>query len=165
MDLIKLYNACSEFTMLRHEKSWEKSTGNITPKHLCQLYSQSTTANQRNLRSHRQVMYRLKIKTFNEVVHLYMRPGNVEFFFHQQDFRVSSKYDHSWHWTRRVLRRRFLELLMELDNKYKKKRIDHNDLSCWTLHLGWKRCKQFFHASSRDIHQYISLHWLIYKLI
>ena len=80
VDLLKLFSLRSEFAELRYEKSLETFMGNITLNQLCQLYSEATTENQRNQCFHKQVLDRLEIDTFNEVVHLYMRQENNEFF-------------------------------------------------------------------------------------
>ena len=80
VNLLRLYNACSEFAELRFEKSLEKAMGNITLTQLCQLYAELPTKKQQNLCFHKQVIDRLETNTFNEVVHLYMRPENEDFF-------------------------------------------------------------------------------------
>ena len=77
-DLLRLYSARSEFAELRYEKSLEKSTENITLNQLYRLYSGAMTENQRNQCFHEQVMLRLEVNTFNEVVDLYMRLENKD---------------------------------------------------------------------------------------
>ena len=80
VDHLRLYSVRSEFFELRYEKSLEKAMGNITQSQLCQLYAESKKTNQKNLYFHEQVMDRLEIDTFNEVVHLYMKTKNDAFF-------------------------------------------------------------------------------------
>ena len=75
-DLLRLYNARSEFAELRYLKSLEKTIGNesITLDQLSQLYLETTTKNQANLCLHPQILDKLEINSFNELIHLYMKP-------------------------------------------------------------------------------------------
>ena len=79
-DLLRLYSARSEFAELCYEKSLVKSTENITLNQLYKLYSEAMTENQRNQCFPEQVMDRLEINTFNEVVALYLKLENKDIF-------------------------------------------------------------------------------------
>ena len=79
-DLLQLFILRSDYAEFRFEKSLEKSMGNITLNQLCQIYSEATTEYGRNQCFHKQVLGRMEIDTFNEVVHLSMRPENEVFF-------------------------------------------------------------------------------------
>ena len=79
VDLLRLYSAHSAFAEFRFEKSLEKSMGDITLKQLSQLYAEFATENEKNQLFHSQVFDRLKINSFNEIVHLYLEPGSQDF--------------------------------------------------------------------------------------
>ena len=56
-----------------------KSTETLTLDELCQLYLQSSTDKERNQLFKFKIFDSVRIKTFNEVVHLCMDPKNIEF--------------------------------------------------------------------------------------
>ena len=79
-DLLRAYNAHEQFAQFRHEKTFEKIMENLTLDHLCELYNESETTEQKELCFHEQVIEKLRINSFNEVVRLYTRPENKDFF-------------------------------------------------------------------------------------
>ena len=79
-DLLRAYSTHEQFAQFRHDKVFEKSLENLTLEQLCQLHNESETTKQKELCFHEQVIEKLRINSFNEVVRLYMRPENNDFF-------------------------------------------------------------------------------------
>ena len=79
-DLINFCSIRSEYGEWFYKKSVQKSIGNVTLDQLCEFYAKSETEYEKNLCFHQQVLKRLEICSFNNVVRLYMKEENQHFF-------------------------------------------------------------------------------------
>ena len=80
VDRINLSRTHTRLSPLCFDRSLQrKLTETLTLNELCQLYEQSMTENEKDQCFKSNVLDRLLIKNFNEVVHLYMDPKNENF--------------------------------------------------------------------------------------